>query len=225
MDDRGDLFIGIGVLLAITGPLLLIPITWLLHRFILRPVVKHVRTSVVLSLVIVTLTVVLTYVPGKLEFDRLCEGHATPMITERIKVDGFYRTRLYPYEARPFLEDSTFQYVEAPHMYDDKKYVRYSRAADGTISEDIISRVTSAYMVSDRFSQFRYGITLSEKSVFARASGRELARAGRVVYRGGPLSLLLGAYAMSSCPDILTPEGSKNFEIYYALEQHVLGGD
>ena len=54
---------------------------------------------------------------------------------------------------------------------------------------------------------------------------RELARAGQVVYLGGPLSLLLGAYAMSTCPDVMTPEGATNFEIYYVLDKYVLGGD
>ena len=34
---------------------------------------------------------------------------------------------------------------------------------------------------------------------------------------GGPLSLLLGVYAMSTCPDIVTREGSRKFEIYHAL--------
>ena len=220
----GDLSIGIGVLLAIIGPLLLIPITWLLHRFILKPMVKRAKMSAVLSLAIVAMAVVLTYVPGRVEFDRMCAVHATPAIAQRIKVDGFYRTKMYPYEAWPLLEEGTFQYVEAPHMYQDDKYVRYSRAADGTISEEITSAVTSTYMVSDTLSEFSYGITLSEKGVFERMSGRELGRAARVVYEGGPLSLLLGVYAMSSCPDIVTPEGSKNFEIYYELEQHVLGG-
>jgi len=33
----GDLLIGISVLLAIIGPLLLIPVAWLLYRFALRP--------------------------------------------------------------------------------------------------------------------------------------------------------------------------------------------
>ena len=67
----GDLSIGIGVLLAIMGPLLLIPITWLLHRFILKPVVKRAKMSAVLSLAIVAMAVVLTYLPGRVEFDRM----------------------------------------------------------------------------------------------------------------------------------------------------------
>ena len=54
--------------------------------------------------------------------------------------------------------------------------------------------------------------------IVGAACARELARAGQVVYLGGPLSLLLGAYAMSTCPDVMTPEGATNFEIYYVLE-------
>ncbi|MEJ2133147.1 MAG: hypothetical protein P8Y95_16325 [Gammaproteobacteria bacterium] len=219
-----DFLIGIGVLLAIIGPLLLIPVTWLLHRLIVRPIVKRAKVSAVLSLFIVAVAVTLSYVPGKLEYDRLCTQYATPHVAQRVSVAGFYRTRLYPYEARPFLESGGFRFVEAPHMYEEGKYVRYSRAPDGTISEQVIPAITSAYAVSDALSQLSYGITLNEKRVFERATDRELARAAQVTYEGGPLSLLLGVYAMSSCPDVITPEGSKNFEIYYGLEQHVLGG-
>ena len=221
----GDFFIGIGVLLAIIGPLLLIPITWLLHRFILKPLVKQTQLSIALSLAIVAGAVLISYIPGKLEFDRLCAKHESPMIAERIKVDGFYRMRMHAYEASPFLKDAVFEYVEAADMYEEGKYFRYSLEGDGTINKDAIPAVISTHEVIDTFSQLSYGIMLSEKRVFERAGKRELARAGQVLYQGGPLSLLFGASAMSSCPDVMTPEGATNFEIYYDLEHYVLGGD
>ena len=46
--------------------------------------------------------------------------------------------------------------------------------------------------------------------------------AADVNYRGGPLSLLLGVYAMSSCPDIRSEEGSRDFGTFYDLETIVL---
>lgn len=219
-----DFVLAGGVLLAIIGPLLLVPITWLLHRYVLRPIVKRARVSLVLSLAIVAIAVTMSYVPGKLEFDRLCMAHATPSITQRVHVDGFFHDHLHPYEARALLQDGPFRYVEVSDMYEEGKYLRYTRAGDGTITEEIIPQITSVYAVSDTTSELSYGITLQEKRVSVRANGRQLARAAQVVYQGGPLALLLGVYAMSSCPDITTPRGSKNFDTFYSLERRVLGG-
>ena len=53
-------------------------------------------------------------------------------------------------------------------------------------------------------------------------SDRELARAANITYLGGPLSILLGSYATTSCPDILTEQGSKDFSTYYVLEKVIL---
>ena len=42
----GDLLIGISVLLATIGPLLLIPVAWLLYRFALRPLASRCKKGV-----------------------------------------------------------------------------------------------------------------------------------------------------------------------------------
>lgn len=225
MEDFG---FGLGVLLAILGPLLLIPVTWVAY-LLLRPVVLHrliPRVSkgaaswiaLAVSCFIVAGALVLSYVPGRIEFDRLCSEHAIPTVSERVRTDGFYRTRLYPYEARPFLEGDSFVFVEAPHMYKEGVYVRYTKTEDETIHEQEVSTLNSLYGVRETLSELAYRIMMTEKVAYEMETNRELARAANIVYEGGPLSLLLGVYGMSSCPDIRSPEGSQHFKTFYELE-------
>ena len=229
----GDFLLGIGFLLAILGPLLLVPVTWLLYRFVAWPVVRRAAPpafspgwarllALALSIVVVAATVVLSYLPGRWEYDRLCAQHATPVISSQVKTDGFYRTRLYPYEARKYLVEGPFAFVEAPDMYKNGVYLRYSRAAESEIHSEPVPGISSAYGVRETFSQLPGSIMMTEKVVYEIASDRELARAAHIVYQGGPLSLFLGAYAMSSCPDIRSEEGSRHFRTFYELESIVL---
>jgi hypothetical protein len=91
---------GIGVLLAIFGPLLLVPITWLLYRYAVRPVALRVlaprvsaagarRIALGLSIFLVGAALVVSHYPGKREFDQLCAEHATPVISDRVTAEGF----------------------------------------------------------------------------------------------------------------------------------------
>lgn len=223
---------GIGVLLAIFGPLLLVPITWLLYRYAVRPVALRVlaprvsaagarRIALGLSIFLVGAALVVSHYPGKREFDQLCAEHATPVISDRVTAEGFYRTRLYPYEATRFLD--SFLFVEAPDMYKKGVTVRYSKAGDDVRQEEAPS-LRSLYGVQENFSQPASGITMTEKRIYEIATQRELARAASLNYNGGPLALLLGAYVMSSCPDILSEKGSRDFQTYYDLETVILRG-
>jgi hypothetical protein len=221
----GDFFIGIGVLLAIIGPLLLIPATWLVYRFVLRRIIGRKDLAVAASVTVVAAAICLSYFPGKSEFDRLCAEHGKPVIAARVKVDGFYRTRLRAYEVRSILDDGTFRYVEAPDPYEAGKLLRYFLGPDGAVEQTAVARVTSAYAVSDTFSELPHGILASEKRIFEMDGERELARASRLTYPGGPFSILLGTHAMASCPDVMTAEGSRDFGIYHSLERYVLGSE
>ncbi len=229
----GDFLLGIGFLLAILGPLLLVPVTWLLYRFVAWPAVRRAAPpayspgrarllALALSIVVVAAALVLSYLPGRWEYDQLCSQHATPVISGQVETDGFYRTGLYPYEARKYLVEGPFAYVEAPDMYKKGVYLRYSKANDGEIHSEPVPRISSAYGVRETFSQLPGSITMTEKVVYEIETDRELARAASIVYQGGPLSLFLGAYGMSSCPDILSEEGSRHFRTFYELESIVL---
>ena len=224
--------IGIGILLAIIGPLLLIPVAWLLNRFVVRPVIRRSLgaslsaglvplVSWVATVVLVAAVMAASYIPGKKEFDGLCQQHGVPVVSQRVDVDGFYRTKAFPYEAAGYLD--TFHFIEAPDPYKDGIDLRYTKVGDEVRKEEI-TELTSRYGFEQKFSQLPSGITMTEKRVFEVGTNRELARASNITYHGGPLSLFLGSYGMSSCPDIISEQGSRHFRTFYDLEKIVLGG-
>ena len=72
----GNLFMLLGVLLVVLGPLLLLPVTWLLYRFAVRRIAVSLlvpkisetvarRLAMAVSAVIVAGILVLSYLPGK----------------------------------------------------------------------------------------------------------------------------------------------------------------
>ncbi len=226
---------GLGVLLAILGPLLLLPTVWLLQR-LLRPIIRRfvrdrwslgkLRASAwLVATVFLASALAATYLPGRAEYKRLCTAFATPQISERVAVEGFYRERLFPYEAMPLL-DQGFTYLETndPQQPPGKtRLLRYQRGDDGGIRRDVITAPTSRFGARNTLVEHPYGIIRTEKQVYDMADGSLLARAGNVVFSGGPLALFFGAYAVTSCPDVRTEEGSVAFGSYYALEYEVLG--
>ena len=227
-----DLGFGIGVLLVIFGPLLLIPIAWLVDRFAMRPIVVPALVprvsaagarwvSLALSILILGATLALSYFPGKREFDRLCSEHATPSISNRVHADGFYRTRLFAYEAKRFL--ASFRFVEAPDPYKDGVRLRYSKVGNDVRQEEVLT-LRSRYGVREDFSAMAFGITMTEKHIYEMATSRELAKAAHITYEGGPLALFLGVSGMSACPDIRSEEGARDFQTFYNLETVILRG-
>ena len=221
---------GIGTLLAIGGPLLLIPLTWLVHCLAVRRIVDTLlvtrvgthaarRLALAASVALVAAALATSYFPGKRAFDRLCATHGTPTVSGVVRAEGFFRTRLYPYEAARWPD--SFAYVEAPHMYEEGVHVRYTKVGDD-VREESVAALRSRYAVRETFEELPHGIVMTEKTVYEMASKRELARAASIVYHGGPLSLLLGVYGMSSCPDARSEQGSQDFRTFYDLETIVL---
>jgi hypothetical protein len=222
--------IGLGVLLAVIGPLLLLPIAWLFYRFATRPILSRLlqrrasESSIRLAALSLTATLIiavlaLTYLPGKQEFDRICVEHGTPRIADRVNADGFFRTQLFPYEAHPFLE--TFSFIEAPDPYRESVSLRYTRDGDEVRSIEVTT-LNSQYAVRKSFQMKDHGITITEKRIYEISTNRELARAAMIYYHGGPLGLLLGSHGRASCPDVVSDEGSRDFQKFYNLETIVL---
>ncbi len=221
-----------GLLLATFGPLLLAPVIWAVYRWPLRRLLgtwAQRRFGAGAPAVLFAASALLTgamvtasWLPGRIEYARLCEAHTRPVIAERIDVTGFYATALYAYEAEQYLREWKFDYVEAPDMYKKERWLRYSIGADGKTVVGEISAPQSRHAVSRTTQVLGNTITLSEKRVFERAGGRELARAGSVIYHGGPLQLGLGVYGMRNCPDPRGAEGARWFDDYYYLERKVL---
>jgi len=226
----GDLAIGLGVFLAICGPLLVVPITWVLYRFAVRRLLARLLqqriselslrlASLAAAVVIIAAILAASYLPGKRDFDRLCSENATPRVVEQVFAEGFFRTQLFPYEAGMYL--NTFSFVEAPDPYRDEVMVRYFRDGDDVKTVEV-TKLSSRYGVEKRFMEMAHGITMTEKRIFELSTSRELARAVSANYQGGPLGLLLGASGRSSCPDPRSEQGSRDFGVFYDLETKVL---
>ena len=228
-----DALIGVGILLAVFGPLLLIPVIWLVYRFPGRMIINRIfqdrfgkkvthLIAFAASGVAVMLVLYLSYLPGKLKYDAMCVKHGIPSIQSRVHADGFYRTRLYPYEAKQYLGPDGFAFVEAPHMYKPGQFIKYTLNTEGNIEEEEIPLPTSQYGIRDDLTRSLIGITLSQKTAYILESGDTFAQASSILYDGGPLSLFLGVYGMQNCPDIQTEPGSGDFATYYNFEKEVL---
>jgi len=230
----GDALIGLGVLLVLIGPLLNLPVIWGVHRWLARPLSQKYlaprvgpanarRIGLLGSVAVIGLVHALAYLPGKRRFDSACEAESTPRVLATVTARGFYRTRLFPYEAHRFLNDSGFEYVEGPNPYQQRAYVRYRLGDDGEVIDESIDEPMSRYEVEEILTQ-NGGITISRKRIRERASGQEIGRAAHILHSGGRLSLLLGTWGMSSCPDIRTEQGSRDFRLYYDFVKVVLRG-
>jgi hypothetical protein len=162
-----------------------------------------------------------SYLPGKQQFDALCAEHAQPRIGNRVFVEGFYADALFAYEAAGYIRDQGFTFIEAPDPYKQGVLLRYTLDG-GEIQTEIIDAPSSLYGLRKTLTVISPSLYITEKTIYAISTRAEFARAGEVVYDGGPLSLLLGSYAMTSCPDIRTAEGSADFNTFYNLETLVL---
>ena len=230
----GEVAIGIGMLLAILGPVLLLPATWVIYRFGVRPlwwvaVPSDATTArgrlapMITSALLVLGSVGVSYAWGRAEFTRLCAVRGTPEIHRTVEVDGFFRTPLFAYEARQILDAGVFEFVEGPMPRADA-FMRYRLDERGDLEEMEVADLSSQYGVRETLETARAGTTIMERTVYEIDSEAELARAASLTYMGGPLSIFLGVYGMASCPDIRSPEGSEHFRQFYDLALVVLGG-
>ena len=217
-----DLLIGLGMLLAIIGPLLLVPVIWAVHYFVLKPFFGSTWKSISLAILLAVTALTLSYLPGKRSFDDLCAQQGPPVVSEQVKVAGFYRTQMFPYEAVLYLTQNGFEFVEAPNPYDDDVTIRYSFAPNREVRQDDVKELRSKYGVRKTYSLLDGGVSRTEKVIYEIETGRELAHAVESVFQGGPLSIFLGTLGMGSCPDPRAPGGARDFEIFYELEQIVL---
>lgn len=225
---------GIGVILAILGPFLLLPLLYLTYRLVTLPLARLALRSDVtrggvraaaflLAVLLLAGVLAVSYFPGKFEFDRVCAEFGSPRIAERVMVDGYWREPLLPFQAREILDRGPFRFIEGPAQGKTGEVVRYHLAEDGTVRMEGVEKAVSRFGVRLTTESLKGGVLITRKLIFDRSTGRELASAASLVYEGGPLSLLLGPWGMSSCPDPRTAQGSRDFKSFYHLETLVLG--
>lgn len=225
---------GLGILLGIFGPFLLIVPMAVMYWLFVRsnpaarfgwsrgtPRLAYAMTAV-LSVLLVVGT---TYLPGKLEFNRLCESLAEPRPTERARADGFFLddSTADSFGMR-YLRDEGFAWFETRDIYKRDGYARYRKQGEEVVREPV-SELKALYTVQSTFEERSPGLQVNRVVVTERASGKLLAEAHSVTYHGGPLSLLLGLYGLSSCPSVHTQQGSRQFNAYYHLARDTLLGE
>ncbi len=222
----------LGIIHAVAAPLLLLPFFWLAWRHPGRALAARLperdarwRQPLALTLAtgIVALPVLALYLPGRYAYERICEAETRPVIAETTRAEGYFRSSLYPYEAQLILGQGQFAFVEGPDMYHRGAYIRYTLNAVGDRLATPMDQPSADYLVDDEHAVLSHGISIHRKRIVERASGRELARAASAVYHGGAAAWLLGAHGLSSCPDIRSRAGSRDFDTYYHLETRVLG--
>lgn len=225
---------GIGILVALLGPVLLLPGIWLVYRLLVCPlwrvVTKRRRSPepgrlgpLTVATVLVLGSVGSTYAWGKADFDRLCTLHGTPEISRTVRVDGYFQTPLFSYQARQILQEGSFRFVEGP-IRGAETFMRYRLDGRGGLDEVEVTELSSEYGMREAIETAFGGTTIMQRVVYEINSETRLARAASLTYGGGPLSIFLGVYGMSSCPDLRSPEGSEHFRQFYELTDIVLGG-
>jgi hypothetical protein len=225
-----DFWIGVGTVLALFGPLLLLPVVWVVYRAA-RSIFRRSApdsalstqrgTALAVAVLLVASVLLASYLPGRMAFDRLCRQNAVPVLIDSVSVPGFYRTHLFPYEAHQYFSQG-FAFVEAPDPYTDSTVIRYSLDDDGSLIQETVSELESEFAVDEQFGTVKWGIMSRAKHVYHLESGRTLGIAHNMHYEGGPLSIFLGVYGMSSCPDPITVAGSNWFGTFYNLEKRLL---
>ena len=114
---------GLGLFMAVFGPLLLLPVVWLVHRHPLGALDRWWEgrrgrrlgwRRQALAFGLVGGGVLASWLPGYLRYADLCAAHATPRIAEYVRVDGFFHGKMFAYEAERYLREWGFSWVEAP---------------------------------------------------------------------------------------------------------------
>lgn len=230
----GDYWFAAGLLLAIFGPLLfIVPVAacyvlfrriGLARRFGITQRGAQQAAHLLAALAVVAVIVAVTWIPGRLEFARLCSELAEPRIHARAKADGFYLDDLTANSfGRRYVLEEGFAWMEARDIYRRDGHVRYRRQGDQVVSEPI-GVLTAAYVVRSGVEVRAQTIHVARTEIAERSTGKILAEAHSVIYHGGPLGLFLGVYGSRHCPDPATVAGSRQFNAYYHLVREVLGG-
>jgi hypothetical protein len=221
-----------GLFLAMFGPLfLLLPVAGLYFLFRWLALARRLGAGdgnaklvhLGFAAALVLGAVLAMYLPGRLEFERLCSALAEPKIVERVRVDGFFLDDLTANSfGQRYLGEEGFAWFETNDIYRRGKFVRYRKDGDKVVTEPV-AELQSRYAVKSGTEVLERTIHVSRTAITERASGRLLAEAHSVIHHGGPLGIVLGVYGMSNCPNPITPEGSRQFNLYYHLAREALG--
>jgi Arc/MetJ family transcription regulator len=209
-----DWLFGLAFLWAAFAPLLLVVLVIIAARLLKRRSARPWPLAAVLVLV----PVALLYGWDRWQFARLCDGLGAPQVLERQVVDGVL---LDSPTANSFgmryLHDGVFSWIEIRDIYRRDGWRRYTRYADGRITDAPIDAPTAAILVRETH-EHRGGVSIARTEVRERASDRLLAQAAQAHSDGGPAKWVLGAWGTATCPSA----GSSDWSRWYHLARETL---
>ena len=212
----------IGVLWGMFAPLSLVAAAAVIY-FLLRRLASPMRgaAAFVLASILVVAPVVFLWALDKREYDALCRTEGAATIDEKAPADGFL---LLSGSANSFgmryLQQEGFGWMEARDIFHRDKWVRYERGASGAIRSHPIDAPQARFEVRETDEQ-RDAMSISRVAIDdSQKIGRELAKAASLIYDGGRVKWLLGAWGLRTCPSAASdPAG---FEAFYHLARNTL---
>jgi len=211
---------GLGILWAVTAPLLLLVPVWLLTvllSFTRWP--RRVRIAAAAGLVIVAVST--TWWLDYKEFVSICEGVGKPRIFMRGAADGIYLDSPTANSfGMSYLHEQGFAWMEMRSIYDRTKIERVTREPNGQIRTEPTDTISARYEVRETFEKPYPHTALNMKRVIDRQTGIIMAQAGSANFNGGRMQWVLGVYGTRSFPSAMT--NSADFQTYYYLAQRTL---
>jgi hypothetical protein len=211
---------GLGILWAITAPLLLlVPVALLVVLLSFTGWSRYTRMAISAGLVIVTVGTI--WWLDFQEFVSVCNGVGKPRIFMYATADGIY---LDSPTANSFgmnyLHEQGFAWMEMRDIHDHNKIERVTREPNGQIRTQPSDTISARYEVRETFEHPYRHTGLSMKRVIDRKTGTVMAQAGSASFDGGRMQWVLGVYGTRSCPNAMTD--TDDFRTYYYLAQRTL---
>ena len=208
----------VGIIWAALAPvsifLAAVLLAWLLRR-------AHVKWAVTLAVAAVAGPVAFFWLLDHAEFEQVCEREGRTVIYRHATADGiFLDSGTSNSFGMRYLHDEGFRWVEARSIYKRDAWVRYERAADGSIKTTNIPALSARYEVAEDFSKPFGHTSLSRTLVIDRTTGEVLAKAGSANFDGGRMNPVLGAWGMRSCPSAMSSPTA--FSDFYHLARNAL---
>jgi len=191
-----NFLLGFGFIWAVLAPLLLVAAVVLVARLLRQ---RSARPWLLAALLVLG-PVALIYGWDRWEFTKLCESLGEPKVLEQRAVDGVV---LDSPTANSFgmryLQEEGFTWIEARDIYRPGGWRRYTREADGRISDMPIDALTATVVVTETHEQ-RERASIMRTEVRERSGDRLLARGANANFTGGRAKWVLGAWGTAGCP-------------------------
>ncbi len=212
----------LGLLWAMLAPLSLVALVAAL-TFAARRIYPRAPLVVALgaSAILVLSPVAYLWRQDRAAFDALCAAEGPARILDKANADGMLLVSGTSNSfGMRYLHEEGFAWMEARDIHRRDGFVRYTRNDKGEISTTPIEAPTARYEVRETFEEPAPTVSVSRTTVVERQTQRELARASSLMFLGGRLRWLTGAWGVATCPDARSDAAA--FNAWYHLARNTL---